>query len=150
MTQKDKIAILLAKYGFSLAEGMQMYEDLKASKEKLLVKIYTEKNCVVWIEDEWDGDPDTISLTVWRDYADSFCLNYELVGAIALRDENIEANEAHTKDFIDFFRAYRNDTNTELPEHLYWIFTSAALDDYVPNDWYKVDAALQLNIIPSL
>lgn len=105
---------------------------------------------MVWIEDEWDGDPDTISLTVWRDYADSFCLNYELVGAIALRDENIEANEAHTKDFIDFFRAYRNDTNTELPEHLYWIFTSAALDDYVPNDWYKVDAALQLNISPSL
>lgn len=150
MTQKDKIAILLAKYGFSLAEGMQMYDGLKASDEQLFVKIYTDKNCVVWMEDGWNDDPDIISITVWRDYADSFCLNYELVGAIALRNENILANEPDTKAFIDFFRAYREDTNTELPENLYWIFTCAGLDDYVPNDWYKVDAALQLNITPSL
>lgn len=46
MTQKDKIAMLLAKYGFSLAEGMQMYEDLKASKEKLLVKSTPKR--IVW------------------------------------------------------------------------------------------------------
>lgn len=150
MTQKDKIAILLAKYGFSLAEGMQMYDDLKNSETKFLVIIDTDKDCVVWIEENWNDDPDAIHLTVWTDYARAFCLNYELAGAIALRDAEIQANEAETKAFIDFFRAYRDDTNTELPENLYWIFTSAALEDYVSNDFYNVDYSLKLTIKASL
>lgn len=151
MTQKDKVAILLAKYGFSLTEGMQMYEDFKASRDHIFVKVYTDKNCVVWIDSDWYEDElKTVYLTIWNDYENSFCLNYELAGAIALREEEIDASEKDTKDFIDFFRAYRDDTNTELPERLYWIFTCAAMDDYVPNDMYTVDDALTLSIHASL
>lgn len=150
MTQKDKVAILLAKYGFSLAEGMQMYDDLKNSEKVFLVRIDTDKDCVVWIEKNWNDDPDAIHLTVWTNYARAFCHNYELAGAIALRDAEIQANEAETKAFIDFFRAYRDDTRTDFPENLYWIFNCAALDDYVPNDFYLINAALKLSIKPSL
>lgn len=98
MSNRDKVAMLLTTRGFSLEEGMMMYDKMMESKGKCLVTIDRENDVVVWLECyTTDESGDTINLTVWLNYRKDFCDNYALAGAVALGDDELDIDDPKKK-----------------------------------------------------
>lgn len=152
MTTKDKVAIILSRYGFSLEEGMGMYCRLMASGKKYVINIDMDKDCAVWLEREWaDDDENTVHVMVWRNYRNDFCLNYTLAGAVALGDADLNLDEGDTAKFMAFFRQCQkaDGKDEEIPglaDDMKWIFTCAVLEDYMEADNYDVDDSTELEL----
>lgn len=144
MTTKDKVAIILSQRGFSLADGMAMYDEMKANNEKAFVKVCPDEDCAVWLECGWsDGDEDTVHVMVWLNYIKDFCLSYTLAGAVALHDSDLNLDDDDTAKFMDFFtlcqQAYsKGEKLPDLSDDMSWIFTCAQLTDYMEADEYEV------------
>lgn len=152
MTTKDKVAMILSQRGFSLAEGMNMYDDMKADNEKTFVKIDPARNVVVWMECGFcDGDENTVHVTVLLNYRKDFCLDYTLAGAVALHDADLNLDDEDTAKFMDFFqlcqRAYsKGEDMPDLPDDMKWIFTLASLQDYMETDNYEVKEETEVKV----
>lgn len=144
MTTKDKVAMILSQRGFSLTEGMAMYDEMKADNEKAFVKVCPDEDCVVWLECGWsDGDEDTVHVMVWLNYIKDFCLSYTLAGAVALHDSDLNLYEDDAAKLMDFFtlcqQAYSMGKKLpDLSDDMSWIFTCAQLTDYMEADEYEV------------
>lgn len=145
MSNRDKVAMILTTRGFSLEEGMMMYDKMMESEGKCLVAIDRENDIVAWMERyTTDESGETINLTIWLDYRKDFCDNYALAGAVALGDDElaIDAPEEE-KAFMDFFRRCKETEYSApapmLPEELRYIFTLAALTDYMECDTYEIN-----------
>ena len=144
MSNRDKVAMLLTSRGFSLEEGMMMYDKMKESEKKYLVTIDSENDVAVWMERyTTDEDGETINLTIWLNYRKDFCDNYALAGAVALNDEELAIDGPEEgKAFMDFFRRCKETEYSApaplLPEELRYIFTMAALTDYMECDTYAI------------
>ena len=103
MTTKDKIAMILTSRGFSLAEGMEMYDQMEASGKKYIVKVFPEKDVVVWLERSWsDGDDNTVHVMIWLNYKRDFCLSYEVAGAVALEDKDFNFEPGDSAKLMAF------------------------------------------------
>lgn len=98
----DKVALILDEYGFSLAEGLKIYEQFEASEDGELVHVDSEKDCVVCLKGNPEESKD-LWITVWLNYVGDFCLNYNLVGAVAMHDSELDFTEEDTKKFLVFF-----------------------------------------------
>lgn len=151
MTTKDKVAIILSQRGFSLAEGMEMYDQLKADEGNQLIKVDPEKDVAVWLECGWsDGDMNTVHVMVWLNYKKDFCLNYTLAGAVALHDSDLSLKDEDTAKLMDFFRQCRKSDYTApapvIPHELEWIFTYAQLTDYMEADEYEVNDSTEIEL----
>ena len=88
---------------------------------------------------------------VWRNYDRDFCLNYTIAGAVALHDPEFDLTEKQTEDFMNFFQkcgnAYNNnEERPDMPQYLTWIFTCAALSDYMQADQYDISDKTDINI----
>ncbi len=142
MENRDKVAMLLTTRGFSLTEGLNLYDQMMASEKKFLVAIDPAKDCVVWLEDGY-SDAGEISLTIWINYRKDFCDNYALAGAVALDDSDLNLEEGDHEKFMAFFRAYQKADHTApapvLPDDLKFIFTLAVLTDYMECDTYCIN-----------
>lgn len=140
METKDKVAMILTRYGYSLEEGMKLYDDLTL-RVASIIKIDRGHDCVVWLER--GDDTKSVDLTVWTKYESSFCLSYSLAGAVVLHDPELELTDGETAKFLEFFRLCQKasldgEELPDLPDDMAWIFTRAALTDYVPNSYYEV------------
>ena len=144
MSNRDKVAMLLTSRGFSLEEGMMMYDKMMGSEKKCLVSIDRENDVAVWMERyTTDEDWEVIDLTIWLNYRKDFCDNYALAGAVALNDEELAIDGPEEgKAFMDFFRRCKETEYSApapmLPEELRYIFTLAALTDYMECDTYAI------------
>ena len=101
MTTKDKVAMILTKYGYSLDEGMKLYDELSPRLGEI-VKIDRDHDCVVWME--CGDDTKSVSLTVWTEYESDFCLSYALAGAVVLHDPELDLTDEETAKFMEFFK----------------------------------------------
>lgn len=155
MTNKDKVAIILSQYGFSLQEGAEMYDRMKAAEENFILELSAENDVMVWLETGWtNGHENDIHIMVWRNYKRDFCLNYALAGAVALMDEEINIErEDEARQYIEFFRQCQEaDRHSapmpDLPDAMRWMFRQAALTDYMETDDYEVtdETALRIKI----
>ena len=153
MKVKDQVAIILTKYGFDLTTGLDMYNECVTSKKKELVRVDHDKDCVVWLSFGLDNDgPQKASVMVWRYYGRDFCLNYTLVGAIALHDGEFDLTDEQTSKFMDFFQkcgeAYKRggEECPDIPDDITWIFKGAALTDYMQADHYDISEKTDLSI----
>lgn len=152
----DKVALILTKYGFSLAEGLEIYTQFEASEKEELVYIDKDKDCVVYLNTHSVNSehPDTtrdLTVTVWLDYEGKFCLSYTLAGAVAMYDPELDLDEEDTKKFLEFFQlcneAYREqDELPDLSDQMYWIFKLAFLEDYMDNAVYDVNEHTAVNV----
>mgnify|MGYP006928591376 CR=1 FL=1 len=136
MTTKDKIAMILTSRGFSLAEGMEMYDQMEASGKKYIVKVFPEKDVVVWLERSWsDGDDNTVHVMIWLNYKRDFCLSYEVAGAVALEDKDFNFEPGDSAKLMAFFRACRDADSTApapvIPSDLAWVFSMVQLTDFM-------------------
>lgn len=70
METKDKVAMILTRYGYSLEDGLNMYDELMASKDGEVIKIDRVNGCVVWLERGDIGTKlmRTKALTAWCRY----------------------------------------------------------------------------------
>lgn len=154
MTTLDKVDLILSKHGYSLTEGMKIYD--AASEDGELVYIDKNKNCVVWLDAKF-VDPEKsetnreLYVTVWHNYSEDFLLNYNLAGAIALHDRELDLDEEDTRKFLEFFQschdAYREDEELpHLPDSMKWIFKIAVLEDYMNYTLYNVDENTIVNV----
>lgn len=50
MELSDKVALILSKYGFSLAEGVELFAQLVNSKTDDLFLVDVEKDCVLCLD----------------------------------------------------------------------------------------------------
>lgn len=151
MTTKDKIAMILTSRGFSLAEGMEMFDQMEAGEKKYLVKVCPEKDVVVWLERGWsDGDMNTVHVMVWLNYKRDFCLSYEVAGAVALEDKDFNFEPGDSAKLMDFFRTCQEADYTApapvIPSDLAWVFTMASLTDYMETDEYEVNDDTEIKI----
>ena len=151
MSNRDKVAMLLTTYGFSLEEGMKMYDTMTESEKHYLVVIDRDNDCVVWLEryDNNENGGETINLLVWHNYRKDFCDNYALVGAVALDDDELQFEDDAPK-FMEFFRQCAKTKYTApaplLPDELKYIFTLAALSDYMEYDSYEIYADTEISV----
>lgn len=150
METKDKVAMILTRYGYSLEDGMAMYEELMASKDGEVIKIDRVNGCVVWLE-RGDIGTKSVGLTVWTKYESDFCLSYSLAGAVALHVPELDLSDDDTAKFMEFFqlcqKAYcDNEELPDLPDDMAWIFTRAALTDYVPNSTYEIGVNTKISV----
>lgn len=153
----DKVALILDEYGFSLAEGLKIYEQFEASEDGEFVHVDSEKDCVVCLKGNPEESKD-LWITVWLNYAGDFCLNYNLVGAVAMHDSELDFTEEDTKKFLEFFQAchnaYRENQNSpelpELPDDMAWVFKHAFLDDYMESSSHEVNEQTVIKIDWSL
>jgi len=149
LTIKDKVAIILAKYGFSLTEGSDIYEMTITEKESVTISI--ENDCVVWCTAPGEHS-ECFGLWIWKNYRKDFCLNYALAGAVALDDEDLAISEEEDKALmIEFFKCCQDNLckgqpMPMLPERLQWLFTSAGTTDYVDADEYEITDNTTINI----
>lgn len=149
----DKVALILSRYGFSLAEGLEIYEQYEASEKEELVYMGNDTDCVVYIRTH-SVDPEEgrdLSVTVWFNYSADFCLSYKLAGAVALYDPELDLDEEYTKKFLEFFQlcndAYReNGELPDLPDDMYWIFKHPFLEDYMEYAVYDVNKRTDVKI----
>lgn len=145
MSNRDKVVMLLTTRGFSLEEGMMMYDKMMESEEKYIVTIDRANDVVVWLERyTTDESGDIINLTIWLNYRKDFCDNYALAGAVALSDDELAIDDPEEeKAFMDFFRRCKETEYSApaltLPEELRYIFTLAALTDYMEYDTYEIN-----------
>jgi hypothetical protein len=151
MSNRDKVAMILTTYGFSLEEGMKMYDTMTESENHYLVVIDRDNDCVVWLEryDSNENGGETITLSIWHNYRKDFCDNYALVGAVAIDDKELDVSEDKDK-FMDFFRqCAETDYNIHVPllaDDLRYIFTLAALSDYMDYDSYEIYADTEISV----
>ncbi len=151
MSNRDKVAMLLTTRGFSLEEGLKVYDAMMNDQQHSVVVIDRENDCVVWMDsyDNAENGGETVNLTIWLNYRKDFCDNYALVGAVALDDQELDVSEDKDK-FMAFFRQYADtDYNTPspvLPDELRYIFTLAALTDYMEYDTYEIYSDTEINI----
>ena len=144
MSNRDKVAMLLTSRGISLEEGMMMYDKMMESEKKCLVTIDRENDVAVWMERYTNaGAWEVIDLTIWLNYRKDFCDNYALAGAVALSDDELAIDDPEEgKAFMDFFRRCKETEYSApapmLPEELRYIFTLAALTDYMECDTYAI------------
>ena len=148
MTTKDKVAMILTRYGYSLDEGMKLYDELTPRLGEI-VKIDRDHDCVVWLE--CYDDTKSVGLTVWTKYESEFCLSYSLAGAVVLHDPELGLTDEETAKFIEFFQLCQkassdNEELPDLPDDMARIFTRAALTEYVPNRYYEVDVNTKISV----
>lgn len=152
MSNRDKVAMLLTSRGFSLEEGMMMYDKMMESEKKYLVIIDRENDVAVWMEHySTDEYGETINLTIWLNYRKDFCDNYALAGAVALGDDELAIDTPEEeKTFMDFFRQCKETEYSApapmLPEELRYIFTLAALTDYMECDTYAISGDTTISV----
>ena len=155
----DKVAFILSRYGFSLAEGLEIYKQFEAGEDEHLVHVDKAKDCVVYINtlsvnSENPEESKNLTITVWLNYAGDFCLNYNLVGAVAMHDRDLDLDEEDTNKFLEFFQlchnAYRENQDSpelpELPDDMAWVFQLPFLEDYMENSSYDVNEKTSINI----
>ena len=153
MKISDKVALILSKYGFSLAEGLDIYAQFEASEDRELVRIGSNKDIVVHLKEKSEESKD-LFLTVWLNYASDFCLNYNLAGAVAMHDRDFDFDEEDTNKFLEFFQlchnAYRANQDSpelpELPDDMAWVFKLPFLEDYMENSSYDVNEKTSIKI----
>ena len=148
METKDKVAMILTRYGYSLDEGMTLYDELTPCLGEI-VKIDRDHDCVVWME--CGDDTKSVSLTVWTEYESEFCLNYALAGAVALHDPELGLTDEETAKFMEFLQLCQKASSDgeelpDLPDDMAWIFTRAALTDYVPDRYYEVEVNTKISV----
>ena len=148
MTTKDKVAMILTKYGYSLDEGMKLYDELSPRLGEI-VKIDRDHDCVVWME--CGDDTKSVSLTVWTEYESDFCLSYALAGAVVLHDPELDLTDDETAKFMEFFKLCQKASSDgeelpDLPDDMAWIFTRAALTDYVSHIYYDVSVNKKISV----
>ena len=148
MTTKDKVAMILTRYGYSLDEGMKLYDELTPRLGEI-VKIDRDHDCVVWLE--CYDDTKSVGLTVWTKYESEFCLSYALAGAVVLHDPELDLTDEETAKFMEFFQLCQKASSDgeelpDLPDDMAWIFTRAALTDYVPDSFYEVGVNTKISV----
>lgn len=149
----DNVALILSRYGFSLAEGLEIYAQYEASEQEELVYMGNDTDCVVYISTH-SVDPEEgrdLSVTVWLNYSADFCLSYKLAGAVALYDPYLDLDEEDTKKLLEFFQlcndAYRENREfPDLPDDMYWIFKHSFLEDYMEYAVYDVNKRTDVKI----
>lgn len=159
----DKVVLILSRYGFSLAEGLEIYKQFAASEDEELVHVDKAKDCAVFLNTlsvnaENPEESKNLTITVGLNYAGDFCLNYNLVGAVAMHDSELDFTEEDTKKFLEFFQAchnaYRENQNSpelsELPDDMAWVFKHAFLDDYMESSSHEVNEQTVIKIDWSL
>lgn len=152
MKLSDKVALILSKYGFGLAEGMEIYVQLVKSKTGDLFIADLDKNCVLLLNTVHDDDNNwLVTMRVWREYCADFCLNYRLAGAIAMHDPDLKRDKEETAKLLEFFQlcheAYREDGEIyELSPDLKGIFTCDAIKEYMDRDDYEVSESTQVTV----
>ena len=134
----DKVAFILSRYGFSLAEGLEIYKQFEAGEDEHLVHVDKAKDCVVYINtlsvnSENPEESKNLTITVWLNYAGDFCLNYNLVGAVAMHDRDLDLDEDSPE-------------LPELPDDMAWVFQLPFLEDYMENSSYDVNEKTSINI----
>lgn len=155
MTNRDKVAMILTTYGISLETGLNFYDEMVADACRYNVMIDAEEDVAIWGNSYTDGEGrERVNLTFWINYRNTFCKNYTLAGAIALNDENLEITDEDEKTaFLDFFRlciALGDAVTTPiLPERLRYIFTLAALTDYMDCETYEIDEQTKISVSTS-
>lgn len=155
----DKVALILSRYGFSLAEGLEIYKQFAASEDEELVHVDKAKDCAVFLNTlsenaENPEESKNLTITVWLNYASDFCLNYNLAGAVAMHDRDLDLDEEDTNKFLEFFQlchnAYRENQESpelpELPDDMAWVFKLPFLEDYMENSSYDVNEKTSINI----
>lgn len=152
MKLSDKVALILSKYGFSLAEGVELFAQLVKSETDDLFFVDVDKDCVLLFNIIHDDNNNwLVDIRVWRDYYNHFCLSYPLAGAIAMHDPNLKCDEEETTKLLEFFqlchKAHRE--NAKMPQFnpdLKGIFTRAVLNIYVNSDYYEVSESTQITV----
>ena len=145
MSNRDKVAMILTEYEFSLEDGFSLYDKMMTSEHEMIIFINRAADCVVWLETFYTEKPGRkINLTVWKNYRNDFCDNYALAGAVALSDDELAIDDPEEeKAFMDFFRRCKETEYSApaltLPEELRYIFTLAALTDYMEYDTYEIN-----------
>lgn len=155
----DKVALILSRYGFSLAEGLEIYKQFAASEDEELVHVDKAKDCAVFLNTlsenaENPEESKNLTITVWLNYASDFCLNYNLAGAVAMHDRDLDLDEEDTNKFLEFFQlchnAYRENQNSpelpELPDDMAWVFKLPFLEDYMESSSYDVNETTSIKI----
>lgn len=155
----DKVALILSRYGFSLAEGLEIYKQFAASEDEELVHVDKAKDCAVFLNTlsenaENPEESKNLTITVWLNYASDFCLNYNLAGAVAMHDRDFDFDEEDTNKFLEFFQlcnnAYRANQDSpelpELPDDMAWVFKLPFLEDYMENSSYDVNETTSIKI----
>ena len=142
MSNRDKVAMILTEYEFSIEEGLNLYDKMMTNNQEMVIFINREADCVVWLETYYTEKPGRkINLTIWKNYRNDFCENYAVAGAIALDDDELNVGD-DKQAFLDFFRECNrtcHETLPLLPKELRYIFTQAALTDYMLEyDSYEV------------
>lgn len=153
MKLSDKVALILSQYGFSLAEGLKMYAQFEASEDRELVRIDSNKGYVVHLKEKSEESND-LFITVWLNYVSNFCLNYNLAGAVAMHDSELNFTEEDTTKFLEFFQschdAYRENQDEpelpELPDDMAWVFKHSILDDYMESTFHEVNEKTLIKI----
>ena len=150
MSNRDKVAMILTEYEFSLEDGFNLYDKMMTSEHEMIVFINRVADCVVWLETFYTEEPGRkINLTVWKNYRNDFCENYAVAGAIALDDDELNVGD-DKQAFLDFFRECNricHETLPFLPEELKYIFTQAALTDYMLEyDSYEISDDTQIAV----
>lgn len=152
MELSDKVALILSKYGFSPAEGVELFAQLVNSKTDDLFLVDVEKDCVLCLDIIHDDENNwLVNMRVWTDYSHDFCLSYPLAGAIAMLDRYLVYDEEEKTRLLEFFRlchkAHRE--NTKMPKFnpdLKGIFNRADLNIYVNSDYYEVSESTQITV----
>ena len=150
MSNRDKVAMILTEYEFSLEDGFNLYDKMMTNEHEMIIFINRAADCVVWLETVYTEEPGRkINLTVWKNYRNDFCENYAVAGAIALDDDELNVGD-DKQAFLDFFRECNricHETLPLLPEELKYIFTQAALTDYMLEyDSYEISDDTQIAV----
>ena len=148
MTTKDKVAMILTRHGYSLDEGLKLYDELTPRLGEI-VKIDRDNDGVVWLD--CGDDTQSVSLTVWKEYEREFCLSYALAGAVVLHDPELGLTDEETAKFMEFFQLCQKASSDGeelpyLPDDMAWIFTRDALTDYVPHIYYDVSVNKKVSV----
>ena len=150
MSNRDKVAMILTEYEFSLEDGFSLYDKMMTSEHEMIIFINCAADCVVWLETFYTEKPGRkINLTVWKNYRNDFCENYAVAGAIALDDDELNVGD-DKQAFLDFFRECNRIYHETLPllhKELKYIFTQAALTDYMLEyDSYEISDDTQIAV----
>ncbi len=155
MKNRDKVIMLLTTRGISLEEGMKIYDSMMNSTNQSTVVIDRENDIVVWLDryTTREGEEE-LNLTIWLNYRKDFCENYSLVGAFFLDDEELAMQDSDDKAaFMDFFRMCHNTEYNApapiLPEELRYIFTIAAITEYMEYDSYEINDSTNVFVTSS-
>lgn len=146
---RDKFAMVLTQYGYSLEEGAKLYD--RTMQEEELTIILKHQDIVLWLVK--DGvRSDFVSIVCYNNYWTNFCTNNNWIADLVLcnLDCGLDTiSDEQRAKFLQFHKACKSvgrDNCPDLDDELKWIFGDAGITDYMDSTCWELSDDTQLKM----